>query len=127
MSDLWIVIPNWDKFQHYKDRTPPWIKLYLELNSDNQWLSLTDAQCGLLVKIWIEYARSRGVLPVARLVLRPDNRYANVMRALDSLQEAGFLEIVASKPLALRSRSPKEREEKNHPLPLPQTRKGIAS
>ena len=30
--DGWIVIPNWEKFQHYTDRNPPWVKLYTELN-----------------------------------------------------------------------------------------------
>ena len=43
MTDGWIVIPNWDKFQHYKDRDPVWIKLYLELNSRDDWRRLTFA------------------------------------------------------------------------------------
>ena len=28
--DGWIVIPNWDKFQHYKDRHAPWLKDYVD-------------------------------------------------------------------------------------------------
>ena len=56
MTDGWIVIPNWDKFQHYKNRGPVWIKLYTELRDRDEWRHLTLAARGLLASIWIEYA-----------------------------------------------------------------------
>lgn len=31
MSRRYIRIVNWDRYQHYKNRRPPWIKLYTEL------------------------------------------------------------------------------------------------
>ena len=56
MSDCWIVVPNWDKFQHYNDREPAWIKLYTELNASDDWLDLS-RQNGDVDTVWIEYAR----------------------------------------------------------------------
>ncbi len=38
-----LSIKNFDKFQHYKHRNPPWIKLHLELLDDADFLRLPDA------------------------------------------------------------------------------------
>ena len=62
MSEQWIVIPNWDKFQHYGDREPTWIKVYTELSHRDDWRRLTHAERGLLLGIWIEYACGKGQL-----------------------------------------------------------------
>ena len=67
ISEQWIVVPGWDKFQHYKDRAPPWIKLYTELNSRADWLGLGVAERGLLCTIWVEYSRSHGVVSVQQV------------------------------------------------------------
>ena len=58
MTDRWIVVPNWDKFQHYKDRDPVWIKVYFgaQLDRDDcRQLSLAAEAC--YSRIWIVYAR----------------------------------------------------------------------
>jgi hypothetical protein len=111
--ERWIVIPNWERFQHYKDRTPPWIKVYPELLHNDAWLSLTDAQKGLLLTIWLEYAYAHGQLRASRIptLTRP----AYVARTLKALSDAGFIRLVASKPLALtrsREKSSSNLEEK---------------
>lgn len=33
-------IRNWRRFQHYKDRNPPWIKLHREILSSRDWVTL---------------------------------------------------------------------------------------
>jgi hypothetical protein len=112
MSDeRWIVVPNWETFQHYGDRTPPWIKVYTELNSNGAWCDLSDAERGLLVSIWIEYARSRGVLSTTKVPSKVGQRSRK--RQFERLNDAGFIQLSASKPLALaRSREvEKKREE----------------
>jgi hypothetical protein len=104
-TSRWIWIPNWDDFQHYRDRRPTWIKNYLELLNKDEYLDLTLPQRGLLHGIWMETAR-RG-----NGRLRSD--IASLSRALglhegvriatrDSLVHAGFIELVASKSLATR-------------------------
>jgi hypothetical protein len=98
MADRWIVIPNWDKFQHYKHRNPTWIKVYTELNSDPNWEALTMHQRGLLVTIWIEHARSRGQVRYEQAQSWVGSGFKHA--SLEALVDAGFIEVSASRPLA---------------------------
>jgi len=97
--DGWIVIPNWARFQHYKDREPAWIKVYTELNSDDKWLDLTCSARGVLVTCWLEYARGRGRLQVSHMARMAGAGFKHAY--LQSLNDAGFINIVASRPPAL--------------------------
>jgi len=36
-----MKIKNWHKFQHYKHRNPPWIKLHRGLLDDPEWFALS--------------------------------------------------------------------------------------
>ena len=56
-------VKNWDKFQHFKDRTPPWIKLYRDLLDDLEWHELDATAAKALVSIWIIASENRGELP----------------------------------------------------------------
>jgi hypothetical protein len=114
-NDLWIVVPNWDKFQHYKNRDPAWIKLYLDLRGRDAWRELSLSARGLLVSLWIEYAASQGALRVSSLPSRVAQK--NLRRTLDSLQAAGFIEVSASPHALARDREEKEKET---PYPLPE-------
>jgi hypothetical protein len=115
-GDGWIVVPNWDKFQHYSDRNPVWIKVYLELNSRDDWRRLTFAQRGLLVSIWTEYGRSNGRLRSLDLWGRVGQR--DTHGNLEALNDAGFIRFVASEPLALaRSREKEKETEKKERQP----------
>jgi hypothetical protein len=97
MDDTFISVPNWTKFQHYKDRSPSWIKVYTDLNSRDEWLGLTWGQRGLLVTAWLEYARSATHLrseTLRRLGSSAGSRY--FQRDLEALNHAGFLLFPAS-------------------------------
>jgi hypothetical protein len=48
-----ITPKNWDKFQHYKTRNPPWIKLHKELLDDFDWWRLPVASRALAPCIWM--------------------------------------------------------------------------
>jgi hypothetical protein len=111
MRDGWIVIPGWDKFQHYADRRPVWIRLYTELRDRDEWRALTLAEQGLLVNIWIEYASSDGLLAFRRFPSRIPQKISR--RSLDSLRDAGFIEVSASKPLAIRYPRDRDRTPKS--------------
>ena len=60
-----IIINNWERWQTYrKDRgTPPWIKIHRNLFSNQEWSTLTDAEKGQLVSIWILAADKGGFIP----------------------------------------------------------------
>ncbi len=90
----WIVIPNWEKFQHYKDRNPAWIKNYPQLLSDEAYLSLSFHQRGVLHGIWMEYARAHRRLPDGTPTVSRRLGGRVTTATLQALEQAGFIEIV---------------------------------
>ena len=46
-------IKDWEDFQHYKDRSPSWIKLYTRLLKDRQWFELPGESAKVLVMLWL--------------------------------------------------------------------------
>ena len=67
-----LCIRNWDKWQSYRqDRgTPPWIKVHRVLFTNPDWATLTDAEKGQLVSLWIAAADNHGCIPDDCRVLR---------------------------------------------------------
>ena len=67
-----LKIRNWDKWQSYrKDRgQPSWIKLHREVMRNIEWVSLTDAQRGQLVTIWLLAADHEGTIPNSPQVIK---------------------------------------------------------
>jgi len=100
-----FVPRNWKKFQHYKDRKPPWIKLHIELLDDYDFGQLTDMQQLVLLKIWMLYAKLGKPIP-------NDTRWIGeelhintraIGKAIPALLSNNFIEIVeesASTPQA---------------------------
>lgn len=56
-------IKNWHKFQHFKDRKPPWIKLYRDILDDIEWFELDPVAAKALVMIWLIASEDEGNLP----------------------------------------------------------------
>ena len=56
----WLRVKDWMRFQHYKVRNPPWIKLYRSLLSDYDFLALSDTEKCHLILIWLEAANHDG-------------------------------------------------------------------
>jgi hypothetical protein len=48
-----LKIRNWEEFQHFKDRTPPWIKLYRYLLDDPEWHELSGEDAKVLTMLWL--------------------------------------------------------------------------
>ena len=48
-----LIPKNWVKFQHYKDRNPPWIKLHRDLLNDKEFMRLPLASKGLAPVLWL--------------------------------------------------------------------------
>lgn len=84
-------VRNWSKFQHYKNRNPPWIKLHVELLSSEDWVSLDDASKLLAIVCMVIASKNDGHVPdnpeyiqrVAYLCRKPN---------IKPLIECGFLE-----------------------------------
>lgn len=64
-------IKNWHKHQHFKDRKPPWIKLYREILDDIEWHELDAKAAKVLVMLWLIASEFDGELPeLKRLAFR---------------------------------------------------------
>ena len=59
-------VKDWQKFQHYKERNPPWIKLHKSLLDDPDWHDLDPVNAKALVMIWLIASESDGELPDER-------------------------------------------------------------
>jgi hypothetical protein len=125
MTD-WIVVRNWRR--HYSNRRLKWIKVYTALLDDPDYLQLSFRHRGLLHSLWILYAvadgqvpaspayiahaiglmsewdvrqaRERGELVVSEWRVDGEDLNDRVVRGRDlkRLEQAGFIEIVASRP-----------------------------
>lgn len=93
-----IRVPNLKKWQHYKDRNPPWIKLHRDLLNNYDFSRLSDASKLHLIMIWILASQMDNLLPAD-----PDwlakRMNANSKVDLRSLIESGFVQY-AINPLA---------------------------
>jgi hypothetical protein len=58
-----MKIKNWSKFQHFKDRKPPWVKLYRDLLDDIEWHELDPKAAKVLVMLWLIASEEEGSIP----------------------------------------------------------------
>ena len=58
-----LKIKNWEKYQHYKDRNPPWIKLYNEILDDYAYACLQDDSKLLLITLFLLASRTENKIP----------------------------------------------------------------
>ena len=83
-------IKDWNRFQHFKDRRPPWIKLYRDLLDDPDWHALDPLAAKVLTMLWLvasEDPDQNGQLPdVRRLAFRlriEENQLKQALNKLD--------------------------------------------
>lgn len=89
-------VKNWENMQHYKDRAPPWIKLYNHLLDDYEFACLQDASKLHLMLIWLLASRNENKLPYnERWIKQRIGVDENVN--LNAITEAGFIELIPSK------------------------------
>jgi hypothetical protein len=85
-----LAVKNFNKFQHYKDRNPPWIKLHVSLLKDYEFSSLPDAAKSHLMSIWILASMMENRIPNdPEWIERQINSTEPI--DLDLLIETGFL------------------------------------
>lgn len=80
-----LRVKNWETFQHYKNRNPPWIKLHRSLLTDYEFACLQDASKLHLVLIWLLASQTNNEIPA-------DARYLQRMLHLD--QEPNLNELI---------------------------------
>jgi hypothetical protein len=58
-----MKIKNWNRFQHFHNRRPPWIKLYRDILDDKEWHDLDPKAAKTLVMLWVIASENEGELP----------------------------------------------------------------
>lgn len=86
----YFSVKNFEQFQHYKDRSPPWIKFYNSVLDDYAFTRLPDAARFHLVAIWLLASRTDNRIPNDPEWVRQAIK-ANVSVDLCALFDAGFL------------------------------------
>ena len=95
---------NWDVFQHYKDRCPPWIKLHRDLLNNRDYICLPLASKALAPLLWLLASESKdGVFDASteELVFRLRMTESEVIDGVKPLIDKGFF-VIASGVLAER-------------------------
>jgi len=101
-----IQITNWGKFQHYKDRNPPWIKLYRDVIEDpenfRRWRNTSPAACKFLIELWLLASKTlAGCLHYSIEDLEDHlRRNSEISKLLKELEFNGWIETDASTVLA---------------------------
>lgn len=95
---------NWDIFQHYKDRCPPWIKLHRDLLNNREFICLPIASKALAPMLWLLASEAKdGTFnaSVEELVFRLRITEKDYADGVKPLIDNGFF-IIASGVLAER-------------------------
>jgi flagellar biosynthesis GTPase FlhF len=117
-----LAVKNWSEFQHYKDRSPSWIKLHKRILDDRVFHLLPVASRALAPMIWLLASEHEGgVLPfdLGDFAYRLRQTEKEIENAVNPLIDKGFLILAqtASEPLAeglqvaIPRREEKRREE----------------
>ena len=98
-----MKIKNWSKFQHFKDRRPPWVKLYRDLLDDMEWHDLDPLSSKVLVTLWLlasEDDEQQGKLPNIKTLswrLRlPQEHVLNCINKLSHWLEQDDINVISS-------------------------------
>jgi len=91
-----VTIKNWTRFQHYKARRPPWIKLHRSLLDDRAFAELSDYASKLLIQLWLIGSESNdGTIKgdIEDIAFRVHRDSTDVLPALQELALRGFIQM----------------------------------
>jgi hypothetical protein len=89
----YLQIRNWKKFQHYKDRNPPWVKWHYEVLASEDWVMLADASKLLMPVCMLIGSRNEGRVPNNPTYIKRV-AYLDKLPDLTPLISCGFLSEV---------------------------------
>jgi len=69
-----VKIKNWQELQHFKDRSPPWIKLYREILYQRDIMMISDRNFKVLICLWLlaseDKERSGNLPPISDIAFK---------------------------------------------------------
>lgn len=109
----YLRVRNFEKFQHYKDRNPPWIKFYTALLDDIDFMSLPDDLKWPICGLFLLASKLDNKIPLDENYLK--NRLSVKRLNLQALTKTKFVELQdASAMLATCNRETEERETEGY-------------
>src|SRR5436305_2043375 len=99
MKPQYLRVRNWEKFQHYKNRRPPWVRYHVETLDDYELLSLPYATQLVYDRLLLLAARTDNNIPhdPHRIGGQTNIDAVVVQGAIENLLVAGFLNLAESK------------------------------
>lgn len=92
-----LAVKNFEEYQHYSDRTPPWIKLYNSLLDDYAFLRLSESAQINLVKLWLLASRHDNRIPNDLVYISGKIQPKSAID-IDELIVSGFLSFTDEPP-----------------------------
>jgi hypothetical protein len=83
----YLRVRNFEKYQHYKDRQPPWIKLYRDLWKDDMFEALTETERYFLISLFIVASQHDNRIPDNQVWLKEElktTRRVPIQRLVDT-------------------------------------------
>jgi hypothetical protein len=111
----YIQPKNWTDFQHYKNRSPIWIKLHKSILDNYEYQCLPLASRALAPMLWLlasEYEEGKIPADLNRIAFRMRVSVADLESALSPLIASGFFIGYQDASTMLAECLPREREEK---------------
>lgn len=106
-----FAVKNFEKFQHYRDRNPPWIKLYQSVLADYAFTRLQDASKMHLLAIWLLASRYSNKIPWDEKWISTQISATSKVD-LDALESAGFISKINDASIMLAERLQDARPER---------------
>ena len=123
----WYYVKNWWKFQHYRDRCPPWIKLHETFLYDPAVQELSETNRYRLVVLWLVASKLEGRCPVQAAYIARTwglHRHSCAAHALAQFEVKGLIskqdirgERRSSARPETETEAERERETEKNPLP----------
>jgi hypothetical protein len=120
----YLVVRNWERYQHYKNRKPIWVKFYTDLLDDYELSALSYATRLLYDQFLLLAGRTDNLIPndVRWIAGKTNIDDASVARSIDDLLAIGFVRPVSRKPPASKTLATKRASRTLCPRARPRTR-----
>jgi len=112
-----ISINRWDEYQHYKERSAPWIKLYRDMLDSQMWVMSSDASKLLAICLMLMALRNDNKIPADPEYIK---RFGNLefLPDFSELIKHGFIDFISENgecmppASAMLATCPPEREQR---------------
>lgn len=116
----YLRLIEWRKYQHYKNRNPPWIKLHRDLLTSYVWTVLDDASRSLAIACMILASETDNKIPLDRDFIQRRGQFKK-RPDIRQLVKVGFAEVFEDQQVIQDASEMLANASKLHPNHSPET------